>query len=670
MRIASAITIGSVVATALALTGCNDTRLDPNPPAVPSASAQASAVASMYVADFVGTAASGSDLNDAGDVVGKSYSDPGCGSFCLPPEEIVVWRGGNRIVLPLVPGQSASYQYPLYINNQGMIAGFTGYPGSGVRVALWTPNGAGYTAQDLGVLPGMTSATVAGLDNQGRIVGWSTIGGAIPTAAAPYMWSQPTGMVNLASQGYVNDMPLALSATGAVATPGGWYQLGSPASFVPVPPPPSGFYAPGTYSTVINDAGDQARFLVSTSSQNLVYPFRLSNGGTWQMISSAGTGRMSRYGMGAINSAQDVSFTVLSTGMIAAGPAGVGQPLAPLLSPAYPGATVGAGGPMNNAGQILAQVMIGRSQRLMKLTPATGCGTNCLVSSALVMAAQFVQDPAFPGSCFQGGKMYNTATVTATFTDEAGAALANVQVRGRFLDDYWTNTPVNGTTNASGVVSWSYKGPCGVGAIAFLVDNATLGTRRFDKTRGTLSTWTIPGITPPTNQPPVAVATVTCVNLNCTFDGRGSTDDMGVTAYEWRVPNGTLLSTQALWARRFTRGGSVTVILTAFDAGGLSSSQSVTFDPAGSPPVNQAPVSAPVVTCVAGRSCTFDGRGSSDPDGTIVGYRWYRTGGSTVSTQAVFTRTFNAPGQSSVTLAVTDNGGLSTSKTVSFTILP
>ncbi len=165
--------------------------------------------------------------------------------------------------------------------------------------------------------------------------------------------------------------------------------------------------------------------------------------------------------------------------MIAAGPAGLGQTLASLLSPAYPGVTVGGGGPMNASGQILTQVMIGRSQRLMKMTPVTACGANCLVSSSLVMTGQFVQDPTFPGSCFQGGKMYNLTTATATITSETGAPLANVQVSGRFLDDYWTNNPVTGTTNASGVVTWTYKGPCGVGAIAFLVEKATLGTRQL-----------------------------------------------------------------------------------------------------------------------------------------------------------------------------------------------
>jgi hypothetical protein len=650
------------------LWGCRDDRMAPEIPPPGASAVRPTAVASQYYPEFVATAATGVAMNNAGDVVGTSYIDNGCGPFCLPPQEVAVWKGGNRIPLPLVPGYTSSYNFPTFINNQGLIGGVAGIPGSSTRAAVWTPSGGGYVVQDLGVFPGATSADVYGLDDLGRMVGWSTAGGAIPTFAVPFMWTQAGGFVNLAAQGYPNEIPGGMSPGGKVVTRSGhWYQLGNPGSVVTNPPPPQSFFGFG--SGIINDNGDQAHFL-GTGTQGLIYPFRLSNG-VWQQISSIPTGHLSRAGLGSINLAQDISFTAGSTGLIAAGPNGVGQPLASLISPAYPGATVGLGGPMNAAGQILTQVMIGRSQRLMRLTPTTPCGANCLVVSSLVMTGQFVQDPAFPGSCFQGGSMFNRSTATVTVTSEAGAPLAGVQVRGRFLDDYWTDHQVVGTTNASGMVSWTDTGPCGVGAIAFLVDQATLSSRTLDRTRGTLTAWVIPSVNPPPNQAPVAVAAVTCANLLCTFDARGSTDDVGVTAYEWRRTNGTLLSTQSLWTRQFTRGGPVTVVLTVFDGGGLSGSQSVTFDPAGPPPPpNQAPVSAPVVTCVAGRSCTFDGSGSFDPDGSVVGYRWYRSNGTTVSTQAVFTRTFNAPGQSSIILAVTDNGGLTTSKSVSFTILP
>ncbi len=659
----------SVLAAGLLLTGCGDT-----PPESPTAASTAavtrpSQVASIYALDFVGTAASGFGMNNAGDVVGRSYRDTGCGPFCLPPEDIVVWRGGNRIVLPSVPGQTTATQFPSFINNQGVIGGSVGDPPLNAQPAVWTPSGAGYTAQLIGALPGMPFASVAGFDDQGRMVGWSSTGGAIPTAAAPYMWSQGTGFANLATLGYPNEMPGGMSPGGKVVTTGGhWYQLGNPASVLPLPPVPAGFFST-TGGGVINDNGDQAHFLVTSGSQNLIYPFRLSNGGAWQSISGIPTGRLSAAGLGSINLSQDISFTAGGVGLIAAGPNGVGQPLAALISPAYPGATVGGGGPMNNAGQILTSVMIGLSPRLMKMTPASPCGSNCMVSSALVMKAVFVQDPANPGSCFQGGKMYTTATVTATFTDEAGAALANVQASGRFLDDKWANSPVSGTTNASGAVTFSFTDLCGVGAIAFLVDKATLGTRTLDRTRGVLSTWEIPIFGWPSNQPPVAHITGSCnaTTRSCNFNGSTSTDDVGIVSYSWTFGDGST-GTGVTPSHTYAAGGSYQVTLTVADAGGLTSAatRTVTLGTG----TNLPPVAAWTVSClpVPAHTCTVDGTTSHDPDGTIVAFRWTNAGGVTLSTLPTLTRTFLKSGTLRWTLTVTDNGGKTGKLTKTITV--
>ena len=63
---------------------------------------------------------------------------------------------------------------------------------------------------------------------------------------------------------------------------------------------------------------------------------------------------------------------------------------------------------------------------------------------------------------------------------------------GRFLDDYWTNAPVSATTNGQGIVSFNRSGLCGVGAIAFLADNAVKSRRVFDRTVGIVVGWAIP----------------------------------------------------------------------------------------------------------------------------------------------------------------------------------
>ena len=117
------------------------------------------AIASVYVVDLVATAAFGAAMNDAGDVTGSSYPDPGCGSSCLPPLEPVVWKGGERIVLPNLPGFSGVTTSD--INNLGWISGFGGLLGFG-HAAAWKPNGSTYTPIDMGLLPGTTTRSPSG----------------------------------------------------------------------------------------------------------------------------------------------------------------------------------------------------------------------------------------------------------------------------------------------------------------------------------------------------------------------------------------------------------------------------------------------------------------------------------------------------------------------------
>jgi hypothetical protein len=49
-------------------------------------------------------------------------------------------------------------------------------------------------------------------------------------------------------------------------------------------PPPPGFSGPGSYPAAINDAGDQVRFQISTSTEFLPYLFRYHHAGTWQQL--------------------------------------------------------------------------------------------------------------------------------------------------------------------------------------------------------------------------------------------------------------------------------------------------------------------------------------------------------------------------------------------------
>jgi hypothetical protein len=160
-------------------------------------------------------------MNADGNVIGRAYVDSTCGPFCLPPQENVVWLGGKRSALPPVPGFDPANQYPLFINAQGHIAGAIGN-GMESYAALWTLSGTSYAGKSLGAPAGTTNAMVQGFDDAGRIIGWATTGGAIPTLSLPYMWSAATGMVDLRTLGYPNEWPMAMSRSGNVVTTGSW----------------------------------------------------------------------------------------------------------------------------------------------------------------------------------------------------------------------------------------------------------------------------------------------------------------------------------------------------------------------------------------------------------------------------------------------------------------
>jgi len=439
------------------------------------------AVPSTYTVELVANAATGVDMNDIGDVIGTHQADLGCGSTCLPPVETVVWKGGVRIVLPTVPGLTGITVTG--INNQGWISGFAGYLYTTTHAVVWKPVDNSYVAIDLGNLPGKTISTAIGIDDFGRVVGWSTTQN-FPPSGAPFMWTEAGGMVDLSAQGFPNEMPLGISPGGMVATYGFWYDLDDPGSINTVPAPPSS-YGVENSKVAINDAGDQARFLVNTGPQNLVYPFRLNRDGTWQQISFSGTGHLTTYGMGSMNEAGDVTVTVQSTGMIAYGPDGLAQSIAPLISSAYGGSAVTSIGPLNGSGEILAKMIIGQSgQRLVRLVPGESCTTNCIRVTSILMRGK---GPAY---CDQGNAQVKARV---TVTSETGARLSGATVTGRFFDDYYLDEPVVGTTNSQGQVTFTHVGPPCIGAIALLITDATtMPTRTLDRTTGILTSYIIP----------------------------------------------------------------------------------------------------------------------------------------------------------------------------------
>ncbi len=174
----------------------------------------------------------------------------------------------------------------------------------------------------------------------------------------------------------------------------------------------------------------------------------------------------------------------------------------------------------------------------------------------------------------------------------------------------------------------------------------------------------------PTNQPPVARFTFSpsqpLVNDSVTFDGSSSSDPDGfITSWRWLFEGTTRVEAQGVRVTvRFASVRTYRVTLTVTDNQGATHSTAqevqVSQRPVNQPPIAQFTFSPqnPTVNQVV----TFDGSGSSDPDGQIVRYQWDFNGdGRADATGATVQTSFSRAGNAQVTLIVTDNGGLTNS---------
>ena len=175
------------------------------------------------------------------------------------------------------------------------------------------------------------------------------------------------------------------------------------------------------------------------------------------------------------------------------------------------------------------------------------------------------------------------------------------------------------------------------------------------------------GPAPAANALPVASATVTCVDLRCTADGRASADrDGALVSYAWTWGDGATSSGPTA-THDYAAGGSVPVTLTVTDEDGATATSSVTATPA--PHVNEAPVAAVRASCDL-TTCVLDGSGSSDADGRVESWSWaFSDGGA--GTGSTVTHAFPAGATSATaTLTVVDDTGAATSTTHELALTP
>jgi len=164
-------------------------------------------------------------------------------------------------------------------------------------------------------------------------------------------------------------------------------------------------------------------------------------------------------------------------------------------------------------------------------------------------------------------------------------------------------------------------------------------------------------------QPPVADAGgpyTGTTGFAIPFDGSTSADpDGAIVSYDWTFGDGGSASgSQPMHA--YAAAGTYTVTLTVTDDTGRTGSASTTARV--TDPVNQAPAAdagGPYST-EPGSAVSFDGTGSSDPDGNILTWDWDFGDGS-VGSGATPTHAYATAGDYTVTLVVTDDSGTKSS---------
>lgn len=112
-----------------------------------------------------------------------------------------------------------------------------------------------------------------------------------------------------------------------------------------------------------------------------------------------------------------------------------------------------------------------------------------------------------------------------------------------------------------------------------------------------------------------------------------------------------------------TTGG---VTATADAVASKATMWTVLLRPAATTPVNRSPTAAFTRTC-AGLTCTFDGTGSSDPDGPLAAWSW-DLGDGVTGDEPTVVHTYPGDGAYTVRLTVTDAGGATDTEEETFTL--
>jgi PKD repeat protein len=180
------------------------------------------------------------------------------------------------------------------------------------------------------------------------------------------------------------------------------------------------------------------------------------------------------------------------------------------------------------------------------------------------------------------------------------------------------------------------------------------------------------------NVAPTANFTSECTDLACDFSDLSSDPDGTVASVAWQFGDGGTAGirnpSHAYAGNGPGTDATYTVTMTVTDNDGAEGtlSRDVTVSEPGTQPTNNAPTAEFNIVC-ASVTCTFTDE-STDPDGngTIVSWAWEFGDGETAAVQNPPAHTYAATGLESFTvrLTVTDDGGLSSTRSVQISVAP
>ena len=172
-----------------------------------------------------------------------------------------------------------------------------------------------------------------------------------------------------------------------------------------------------------------------------------------------------------------------------------------------------------------------------------------------------------------------------------------------------------------------------------------------------------------TNRPPEASATASPLVVSTLdevgFSADGSTDPDGrVLWYRWFFGDGWV-EYGATTVHAYAGDGTFTATLVVTDDDGAEASANVTVKVS-----NRAPhaVIAGDASAVVGGLVRLDGRGSTDPDGKVVEWRWDFGDGSAAGAGQTVSHAYSHRGTFNVTLTVVDDDGATAAATYAVTI--